>query len=66
MLEAGRQAAPPNSGTTAVVGMRADPREPVPRRGSLIEVAPEPGGPRLLVTAVGRVAATGAVTLLRP
>ncbi|MGW0011150.1 hypothetical protein ACWDVX_15510 [Streptomyces tendae] len=65
VLEAGRQAVLLESGMTAaaVIGLRADVCAPVPSRGALIETSAEPGGPRFLVTAGGRPAATGAVTL---
>jgi hypothetical protein len=68
VMEAGRQAALLQSGYTAaaVVGLRGELQAPVPGRGAEIQVAPEPGGVRFLVTAGGRPAATGAVTLLRP
>jgi hypothetical protein len=65
VLEAGRQAVLLESGMTAaaVIGLRADVCAPVPSRGALIETSAEPGGSRFLVTAGGRPAATGAVTL---
>ncbi|MEV0017042.1 hypothetical protein [Streptomyces tendae] len=65
VLEAGRQAVLLESGMTAaaVIGLRADMCAPVPSRGALIETSAEPGGSRFLVTAAGRPAATGAVTL---
>jgi 2-oxo-3-(phosphooxy)propyl 3-oxoalkanoate synthase len=65
VLEAGRQAVLLDSGMTAaaVIGLRADVCAPVPSRGALIETSAEPGGSRFLVTAAGRPAATGAVTL---
>ncbi|MCX3063497.1 hypothetical protein [Streptomyces beihaiensis] len=65
VLEAGRQAVLLESGMTAaaVIGLRADVCAPVPSRGALIETSAEPGGSRFLVTAAGRPAATGAVTL---
>ncbi|MGW7264941.1 hypothetical protein [Streptomyces sp. NPDC054842] len=68
LMEAGRQAALLRSGYTAaaVVGLRGDLHAPVPTRGTEIEVASEPGGIRFLVSAGGRTAATGAVSLLRP
>ncbi|MFD5625787.1 hypothetical protein [Streptomyces sp. NPDC127072] len=68
VLEAGRQAALLNSGTTAaaVVGLSVDLRSLTPARGARLEPAPEHGGFRFLVLAAGRVTATGTVTLLRP
>ncbi|CAL9370090.1 hypothetical protein [Streptomyces sp. enrichment culture] len=65
VLEAGRQAVLLESGmpAAAVIGLRADVCAPVPSRGALIETSAAPGGSRFLVTAAGRPAATGAVTL---
>ncbi|PWI13144.1 hypothetical protein DI272_02595 [Streptomyces sp. Act143] len=67
VLEAGRQAVLLSCGMTAraVVGLRTDVRSPVPDRGAEIDVAFEAGGARYVVTAAGRVVATGAVGLLR-
>ncbi|MCH0564175.1 MULTISPECIES: AfsA-related hotdog domain-containing protein [unclassified Streptomyces] len=66
VLEAGRQAALLSSGMTAaaVIGLRLDLREAVPSCGALVEVAGEPSGVRFLVTAAGRISATGTVQLL--
>ncbi|MGW6318901.1 hypothetical protein [Streptomyces sp. NPDC055099] len=68
VLEAGRQATLLDSGMTAaaVTGLRMEFHAPVPLRGAGIEVAREAGGTRVLVTAAGRTAAKGTVTLLRP
>ncbi|XKK60721.1 hypothetical protein HFP71_34075 [Streptomyces sp. ARC32] len=68
VLEAGRQAVLLNSGMTAsaVIGLRAEVRAPVPSRGALVETTAEPAGARFVVTAGGRLAATGAVTLCTP
>ncbi|MDX3321754.1 hypothetical protein PV415_33120 [Streptomyces sp. ME03-5684b] len=65
ILEAGRQAVLLDSGMTAaaVIGLRAEVCAPAPSRGARVETSKEPGGSRFLVTAAGRLAATGAVTL---
>jgi len=65
VLEAGRQAVLLSSGMTAsaVVGLEADVRTRVPLHGARIETKAETGASRFLVTAAGRPAATGAVTL---
>ncbi|MFD7680369.1 hypothetical protein [Streptomyces sp. NPDC060187] len=65
VLEAGRQAALLHQGrpASAVVGLAAQLRGPVPCRGAVIDVAPEENGARFAVTAEGRVAASGTVTL---
>jgi len=67
VLEAGRQAVLLSCGLTAsaVVGLHADVRSPVPDRGAVVEVAFDQGRARFVVTAAGRVVATGAVSLLR-
>ncbi|MFF5497694.1 hypothetical protein [Streptomyces aquilus] len=68
VLEAGRQAVLLSSGMTAraVAGLCVDLHAPLPTRGAAVDVAPDPMGARFAVTAGGQVAATGAVTLLRP
>ncbi|MGW5731561.1 MULTISPECIES: hypothetical protein [Streptomyces] len=68
VLEAGRQATLLHSGMTAgaVTGLGVRLLAPVPARGAVVEVATEPGGSRFLVTAAGRVVATGTVALLQP
>ncbi|MFF1517435.1 hypothetical protein ACFVYU_26225, partial [Streptomyces sp. NPDC058305] len=65
VLEAGRQAALLHQGrpASAVVGLAAQLRGPVPCRGAVIDVAPEENGARFAVTAEGRVVASGTVTL---
>ncbi|MEU6678908.1 hypothetical protein [Streptomyces sp. NPDC046925] len=67
VLEAARQATLLNCGmtTAAVAGLRVELLAPVPSRGALVEVAAEPGGARVIVTASGRVAALCTVALLR-
>ncbi|GLP64787.1 hypothetical protein TUSST3_14070 [Streptomyces sp. TUS-ST3] len=68
VLEAGRQAVLLSSGMTAraVVGLRVNVRSPVPDRGAAVDVVPEYGGARFVVSAAGRVVATGGVSLVRP
>ncbi|MGW2830156.1 hypothetical protein [Streptomyces sp. NPDC001286] len=68
VLEAGRQAVLLSSGMTAraVAGLYVDLTSPVPVRGAAVDVVPDHMGARFVVTAAGRVAATGAVTLLGP
>ncbi|MEU8792761.1 hypothetical protein [Streptomyces sp. NPDC048643] len=65
VLEAGRQATLLYQGrpASAVVGLAAQLRGPVPCRGAVIDVAPEENGARFLVTAEGRDVASGTVTL---
>ncbi|MFF0139525.1 hypothetical protein ACFYRN_24125 [Streptomyces sp. NPDC005227] len=65
VLEAGRQAALLYQGrlASAVVGLAAQVRGPVPCRGAVIDVAPEQNGARFLVTAEGLDVASGTVTL---
>ncbi|MER5450904.1 hypothetical protein ABT065_35655 [Streptomyces sp. NPDC002764] len=68
VLEAGRQAVLLSSGMTAraVAGLSVGLRSPVPVRGAAVDVVPDHMGARFVVAAAGRVAATGAVTLLGP
>ncbi|MFF0187500.1 hypothetical protein [Streptomyces sp. NPDC005244] len=65
VLEAGRQAALLHQGrpASAVVGLAAQIRGPVPCRGAVVDLAPEENGARFLVTDEGRVVASGTVTL---
>lgn len=67
VLEAGRQAVLLSSGTTAggVVGLHTELRSPVPDRAAAVDVAADHAGARFVLTADGRLAATGAVSLLR-
>ncbi|MFI0538681.1 hypothetical protein ACH3VS_07325 [Streptomyces sp. WSLK1-3] len=67
VLEAGRQAVLLSSGMTAhaVVGLSAHVRSPVPDRGAAVEVVPEHGRTRFVVSVGGHVVATGGVSLLR-
>ncbi|MGW3143046.1 hypothetical protein [Streptomyces sp. NPDC001139] len=67
VLEAGRQAVLLSSGMTgrAVAGLCVDLRTSVPVQGAAVDVAADHSGARFVVTAAGRVAATGAVTLPR-
>lgn len=68
VLEGGRQAVLLSSGMTAraVVGLRVNVRSPVPDRGAAVDVVPEHGGARFVVSAAGRVVATGGVSPVRP
>jgi len=67
VLEAGRQAVLLSSGLTAgaVVGLHTELRSAVPDKGAAVDVAADHTGARYVVTADGRVAATGGVSLLR-
>ncbi|MFI6654788.1 AfsA-related hotdog domain-containing protein [Streptomyces sp. NPDC050523] len=67
VLEAGRQAVLLSSGLTAgaVVGLHTELRSAVPDKGAAVDVAADHTGARYIVTADGRVAATGSVSLLR-
>ncbi|MGW0902871.1 AfsA-related hotdog domain-containing protein [Streptomyces sp. NPDC002853] len=68
LLEAVRQAALLSSGMTAagVAGLSVAVHAPVPACGALVEVASEPAGSRVLITAAGRIAAVGTVSILTP
>ncbi|WP_329353036.1 hypothetical protein OG226_50095 [Streptomyces sp. NBC_01261] len=67
VLEAGRQAVLLSSGMTsrAVAGLRVDIRSAVPAKGATVAVVSDHLGARFALTAVGRIVATGTVSLRR-